>query len=57
MVEQSGFSGTQNMVFSVLSETNHNALYGCGRIIEAANPRLNGEFKDQEMERVMMTAL
>ncbi|TKW28469.1 hypothetical protein SEVIR_3G325200v4 [Setaria viridis] len=32
-------------------------LYGCGRIVDAADARLNGEFDNQEMERVMITAL
>ncbi|CAN6355780.1 unnamed protein product [Urochloa humidicola] len=32
-------------------------LYGRGRIIDAADTRLNGEFNNQEMERVIATAL
>jgi hypothetical protein len=31
--------------------------YGRGRIIDAADARLNGEFDGDEMERVMITAL
>ncbi|PVH62853.1 hypothetical protein PAHAL_3G416600 [Panicum hallii] len=32
-------------------------LYGRGRIVDAADARLNGEFDNQEIERVMITAL
>ncbi|KAL6851877.1 hypothetical protein ACP4OV_020062 [Aristida adscensionis] len=32
-------------------------FYGRGRILDAADPRLNGEFDAAEMERVMVTAL
>ncbi|CAM0901447.1 unnamed protein product [Alopecurus aequalis] len=32
-------------------------LYGDGRILDAADARLNGEFDGQEMERVMVAAL
>ncbi|CAM0901433.1 unnamed protein product [Alopecurus aequalis] len=32
-------------------------LYGDGRILDAADTRLNGEFDNQEMERMMVTAL
>nr|CAB3465838.1 unnamed protein product [Digitaria exilis] len=32
-------------------------LYGHGRIVEAADPRLNCDFDEKEMERVMVTAL
>ncbi|CAM0901441.1 unnamed protein product [Alopecurus aequalis] len=32
-------------------------LYGDGRILDAADARLNGEFDDQEMERVIVAAL
>lgn len=31
--------------------------YSHGKILEAADPRLNGEFDSEEMERVMVTAL
>ncbi|CAN6333677.1 unnamed protein product [Urochloa humidicola] len=32
-------------------------LYGRGRIVDAADTRLNGEFDNQELERVIVTAL
>ena len=32
-------------------------LYGRGRIVDAADARLDGEFDDREMQRVMITAL
>jgi len=32
-------------------------LYGIGKVLEAADPRLNGDFDDQQMERLMIIGL
>jgi hypothetical protein len=32
-------------------------LYGIGKVLEAADPRLNGDFDEQEMERLMIVEL
>ncbi|KAL3538728.1 hypothetical protein ACH5RR_002094 [Cinchona calisaya] len=33
------------------------SLYGMGKLLEAADPKLNGDFDEQEMERLMVVAL
>ncbi|PVH62862.1 hypothetical protein PAHAL_3G418200 [Panicum hallii] len=51
VVQDSGEYATMHLVQWVWE------CYGCGRIIDAADAQLNGEFDGDEMERVMITAL
>ncbi|KAF5731898.1 Chain H family protein [Tripterygium wilfordii] len=32
-------------------------LYGCGKLLEAADPKLSGEFDEQQMQRLMIVGL